>query len=105
MRKVAICANMSVLAELPAKLATTARGGGECFVEALRQLFFLEYAQRRFSGAALGSHVLAQLRRRLVTRAGELGRAEHAVLRQAQRIVGRNARALGKDGELLDQPE
>src|SRR3954470_18999690 len=64
MRKVAICANISVLGELVAELGAAAGGGGQRLGEALGELFVFENAQCRLGGPSLGGHVLAQLGRR-----------------------------------------
>src|SRR3954447_20486358 len=52
MRKMAICANISVLGELVAELAAAARGGGQRLGKALGEAFLVEDAQCRFGSAA-----------------------------------------------------
>src|SRR5204862_2906017 len=104
-RKVAICANISVLAELFAERAAAASSRRQRLGVALPEFFFFENPQRRLRRAPFGGHVLAQLRRRLGALQCELRRAQHAVLRELERVLRRNAGALGESGELLGEPE
>src|ERR1051325_688257 len=105
MRNVAIWASMSVLAEFVAELVAAAHGGVERTRKALGELLVLEHLERRLGRAALGGYLAAKLGGRLLARGGELAGAEHGMGGELERLSAIDAGALGKGGELLDQPE
>src|SRR5262245_6807232 len=104
-RKTPICANTSVLSEFFAQFRAAAARRLERALEALGELFLVEYLERRLGRAALGVHVFSQRRRRLFAGSGQLRRAEHGMERELSRNVGRQAELHARRRQLLHEPE
>src|SRR4051812_36208240 len=105
MRNVAIWANISVLCQLVAELMAAPGCRGERARKAFGELLLLEGLQRRLRRAAFGGHLGAQRGGRLAALRRELGRAEHRMGGELERLGTADAGTLGERGELLDQPE
>src|SRR3954464_14736713 len=105
MRKVAICANISVLCQLVAELMSAPSCCRKRARKALGKLLLLEGLQRGLGGAAFRGHLGTQRRGRLAALRRELRRAEHRMGGEPERLGTADAGALGERGQLLDQPE